>query len=587
MISPFVPLRARAGDTDPAPAEAPDSDARPQQSWTGRLADAVRRHARCPLAAAVGATVGAWLALTPSLLPRGALYQGLVVALSAWLGYGLGGLLGWMARRCGLRVRGRVAMVAWAAYGCVAVLGSVLMLWWFHQWENELRDLIGMARIRIVAVLGTVVVAVTLLVVLVAISRLVRALSRFVSHAVGRVLPGPVAGVLGVLAAVVVGYTVLVDVATGRVLASLDAASMAVNDEFRTDLESPDTPFVSAGPQSQVTWDELGRQGRLFIDNRPTADEIVLFSGQSATEPVRAYVGIGSDGEIDLREQARIAADELVRLGGLDRAVVNVVTGTGRGWVNEHQAQGLEYMWNGDTATVSLQYSYLPSPLSFLLDRGRAQDAGRLLFDAVYARWLELPQQARPRLVVSGESLGSFGGEAAFSGEQDMANRIDGALFVGPTSNNRLWSRFTEERDPGTSEVEPVYDDGSVVRFAGDPEDWDVPDPQWEGTRVGYLQHANDPITWWSWSLAVRRPDWLEEPRGEGVSPDIRWIPGVTMLQLAADQLMANQVPIGQGHRFGRQPVWAWAAILPPPGWTEAETERLADRTPKGVEEED
>ncbi|MBC9733426.1 alpha/beta-hydrolase family protein [Nocardioides sp. zg-578] len=505
------------------------------------------------------------------------MFQGVVVAIAAWLGYGIGGLAGWVVGRWGGRLDVRAWRVAWAVFGVVAVAGSIAMLSLHHGWENELRAMVGVEPVGVGAMLVTVGVALLVAGALIAVSRLVKAAGRWTGRVVGRVLPAGVAAVLGALLVAFVSYTLLVDVATDRILASLDAASMAVNDEFRTDLPEPDSPFVSAGPASQVTWDDLGRQGRLFVDNRPTAAQITDFSGEPAEEPVRAYVGVGNDGDVDLREQAQVAADELVRTGGLERAVVNVVTGTGRGWVNEDQAQALEYMWNGDTATVSMQYSYLPSPLSFVLDRGRAQDAGRLLFDAVYGRWLELPPDRRPRLVVSGESLGSFGAEEAFSGEQDMANRIDGALFVGPTSNNELWSRFTAERDPGSPEVEPVYDGGSTVRFAGDPTDWERPEPDWRGTRVGYLQHANDPITWWSWSLAVQRPDWLEEPRAPGVSPSIRWIPGITMLQLGADQMMANDMPAGQGHRFGQEPVWAWAAILPPPGWTEADTARLAE----------
>jgi uncharacterized membrane protein len=47
------------------------------------------------------------------------------------------------------------------------------------------------------------------------------------------------------------------------------------------------------------------------------------------------------------------------------------------------------------------------------------------------------------------------------------------------------------------------------------------------------------------------------------------------MLQLAADQMVANSVPAGQGHQFGQEPAGAWAVILPPPGWTEEDTERL------------
>ena len=85
--------------------------------------------------------------------------------------------------------------------------------------------------------------------------------------------------------------------------------------------------------------------------------------------------------------------------------------------------------------------------------------------------------------MVSGESLGSFGGEAAFSGAQDLASRTDGALFVGPTNNNVLWSRFTAEHDAGTPEVLPTYDGGATVRFADLPEDFQD-QGTWTGTRV-------------------------------------------------------------------------------------------------------
>ncbi|MFC7992530.1 alpha/beta-hydrolase family protein [Streptomyces pilosus] len=44
---------------------------------------------------------------------------------------------------------------------------------------------------------------------------------------------------------------------------------------------------------------------------------------------------------------------------------------------------------------------------------------------------------ARPRLFVAGGSLGSFGGETAFSGEYDLRNRTAGTLFAGPPSGRR------------------------------------------------------------------------------------------------------------------------------------------------------
>lgn len=535
-----------------------------------------RRWLRAPFLPVNGALVLSWLALTPSLLPRSTVFQAVVVGVSAILGYGLGSLAGWMVRGCGGRLDGTARRTAWRVTAALGVVGTVAALWWYLGWENDLRDAVGVDRIGVASVLATYALGAVLFLLFLALARGVKAAGRGVGRQIGRVVPGRVATVAGGVVVAVVLYSLTTGVAGDRLLATLDSTFMSVNDEFRTDLPAPTSPALSAGPASGVSWDSLGRQGRLFIANAPSAAVIGEFSGQEALQPVRAYVGVGTDGDVDLREEAQRAVDELDRTGGFERAVLNIATGTGRGWVNENQAQALEYIWNGDTATVSMQYSYLPSWMSFLVDGSRAQDAGRLLFDAVYARWLDLPPDARPLLVVSGESLGSFGGEAAFSGAQDLANRVDGALFVGPTANNRLWSRFTDERDPSTPAVLPIYDDGTTVRFAERRTDWEAPGTPWDTPRVGYLQHANDPITWWDFSLALHRPDWLAEPRGRNVSPDIRWIPGVTMLQLAVDQLTANSVPAGQGHQFGQEPVYAWAQILPSPGWTADDSDRLA-----------
>ena len=518
-----------------------------------------------------------WASLTPSLLPRSPVYQGVVMGVSALLGYGIGSLLGWMVRGCGGRLVGRVRRTAWLVVGVAALAGTVVMLVAYLGWENWLRDAVGFGRIGVGSLLEMVLIGAAVFLVLLAVARGLKAVGRLVGSFVGRFLPAKVATVAGGLVVATVAYALVMGVATNRLLDSADAMFMAVNGEFSTDVPAPTSRFVSGGPRSAVTWDDLGRQGRVFIANTPTRAQIRSFSGQRGRHPVRAYLGVGTGGAVDLPQEAARAVGELERLGGFDRAVLNVVTPTGTGWVSENQTQALEYLWHGDTATVSMQYSYLPSLLSFLVDGNRAGTAGRLLFDAVYARWRELPPAHRPQLVVSGESLGSYGAEAAFSGAQDLAERTDGALFIGPTANNSLWGRFTAERDPGTPEVLPTYGDGETVRFSDSPPDLTGPGP-WNGVRVAYLQHANDPVTWWDWSLAVRRPDWLSEPRGRDVSPSIRWIPVITMLQLGADQLVANDVPNGTGHQFGTAPAYAWASILPPPGWTTSDTARLVAR---------
>ena len=77
--------------------------------------------------------------------------------------------------------------------------------------------------------------------------------------------------------------------------------------------------------------------------------------------------------------------------------MVAVATTTGTGWINEAEASALEYMYNGDTAIVSMQYSFLPSWLSFLVDKENARQSGQALFEAVDALIREMPEAQRAR----------------------------------------------------------------------------------------------------------------------------------------------------------------------------------------------
>ena len=531
----------------------------------------------------VGALACAWLALTPSLLPRSAVFQGALCAVSAVIGYGIGALLGWVLRATGLRLTGNIRRGVWIALLSVAVAGSVAMLILAHSWQQAQRSALGMEPASSASPIIAVLVGIAVFAFLIIVCRAILALVHLIRNRLHRRLPAQAATWVAIVAVAVCATWLGRELLVGTGAAVLDRTYLAINDEFTTDVAAPMLEEVSGGPGSSESWESLGRQGRIFIANTPTRESIEQFAaaqssplqGDSVKQPIRVYIGGGTQGEIDLQAEAERAVAELERTGGFDREVLNVVTGTGRGWVNENQAAGLEFMWAGDTATVSMQYSYLPSWMSYLVDEHRARDAGRLLFDAVYARWQELPATERPRLVVSGESLGSFGSEGAFSGAQDLAQRTDGALWVGPTANNLLWQQFTAEREPGTAVYLPVFDGGATVRFSADGAEWEGAGP-WMSPRVGYLQHANDPVTWLDPSIVFERPDWLsdEANRGPGVPDAMVWLPLITVLQLGVDQL-ASGVPAGQGHEFGQAPAVAWATILPPEDWQSTDTDRL------------
>src|SRR5690349_23423139 len=180
-------------------------------------------------------------------------------------------------------------------------------------------------------------------------------------------------------------------------------------------------------------------------------------------EPIRIYAGLASAKVAEA--QAALAVRDLQRTGGFQRRHLAVVTTTGSGWVDPALVDSFEYLSGGDCATVAIRYSYLPSWISYLVDQAKAQAAGRALFDAVYGVWAKMPTTDRPKLFVAGESLGSFGGEAAFTGQNDLANRTNGALFTGPPNFNTLFREFSDHRDPGSPEVEPIYQDGRIVRF--------------------------------------------------------------------------------------------------------------------------
>ncbi len=378
------------------------------------------------------------------------------------------------------------------------------------------------------------------------------------------------------LAFVVVAFAIIAlvdDVILARTLSVIDQVFATANRESYPDTGEPTGNNVSGGPASTVTWASLGRTGRDYVAGTPTAGQIEDFSGTDAMEPIRAYAGLESSDDAQTRSQ--IAVEELTALGGFDREVLIIGNSTGSGWVDDQALWPLEFMYNGDTAVIATQYSYLPSWLSFLVDKSRAQDSGRALFDAVYGTWSEMPRKTRPKLVIFGESLGSFGGESAFSGAVDMSIRTDGIVFMGPVADNRLSQEFIEGRDKGSPMWQPVFENGEIVRYIADTENIDDLPGDWDGTRVMYIQHASDPVSWWTPNLLLSEPGWLEESPGPDRSGSMRFIPLVTFFQVSADLAVANSVPYGHGHKFGLISVDAWAEVLPPPGWTESDSDAL------------
>ena len=515
-----------------------------------------------------------WFSMTPSLLPRGPLFQGLVSGAAGAIGYAIGVFAVWLVRFMRSKDSSPPApRIAWYVLIAAGVVGTVAMIIWFHVWQDHVRDLMGVPRLKWHDYPLAAVLSIVVLFALVEMGQLVGKLIRFLFRQLSRVAPPRVSAVVAVLLVVGLGVAILNGVVARFAMHTLNTTFEAVNNEESPNNPAPKSPLRSGGPGSLVSWSSLGHQGRIFVGGGPTTQQLSAFNGAPAVEPIRAYAGLNSAKGI--RATAELAARELERTGGLKRKVVAVATTTGTGWINEAEADAVEYMFNGDSAIVSMQYSFLPSWLSFLVDKENARQAGQALFEAVDKRVRALPEGQRPQLVVFGESLGSFGGEAPFLSPNNIEARTNGALFSGPTFNNTMWEDVTHNRDNGSPEWLPIYQDGENLRFVARPDNLGRPAAPWGNPRVVYLQHASDPIAWWNPDLLFARPDWLREPRGYDVSGDMEWIPIVTFLQVSADMAVAIDVPDGHGHRYVKDVVNGWAAVLQPPGWTPEKTERL------------
>ena len=404
------------------------------------------------------------LSLTPSLLPRAWYLQAVMSAVTALIGYGIGALIGWLLRSLiPWRPEPPVRRAGWWALAAAAVVLIPLFSVLGAQWQHQIRELTEVSEENGADYILVAVVTVVIAAALLGLARAVKSLVRLVARWLGRYIP-PRAAVAAAVAGGHRGARLPGDrrPAAGAVAAA-DSVFGGADSGTAAGIAEPASALRSGSPQSLAPWSTLGRQGRTFVDTGPTTKEIGAFTGTTAMEPIRVYVGLKSAPSI--AAESALAVRELERTGAFDRKVLVVATTTGTGWLNPAMIDPLEYMEGGDTAVAAIQYSFLPSWIAFIADKAPAQEAGRDLFDAVYDAWRLRPAGHRPKLLVFGESLGSFGGEAAFSGAEDIRDRTDGVLWVGPTNTNTLWSRFTANRAPGSPEWQPVYQGGRTVRF--------------------------------------------------------------------------------------------------------------------------
>jgi len=463
----------------------------------------------------------------------------------------------------------------------VAVIGVIGGSTVWLAWQNGQRTQVTMPHISWTEVPAMLLVTVVVVALFGALARLVGALVGWFDRLVSRWLPGWLAhlavAVVVVLVAVGLGNKLVVDAFLGRVSAAFEAGDSTTE----AGAHQPVSSDVSGGPGSLVAWDSLGLQGRNWVSRTSTPEELQTFAGPGVpvVQPIRAYAGLASASDVDRR--AKLAVDDLIRAGGFRRKVLVVCGATGSGWVNPVMSSAVEYEWGGDTAMISMQYSYLPSWIAFLTDRDTAAEAGDALTRAVYAEWSKLPAGARPQLITFGESLGSLGTEGTYhrstaaASVADTTAHNDGVLWVGPTSSNPVWGQVTAARDPGSPVWRPTYGNSSRVVFANGATE--LPASASGTSRIVYLQHPSDPVTWWEVPTLWRAPEWIsQKPTGADIPSTVSWFPIVTWLQTTGDLMEGFSTPAGHGHNYNDAWAQAVTSVATPVGWTPSDTARLA-----------
>lgn len=397
----------------------------------------------------LGVTGGLLASLSPGMLPRGAVLQGLASGLCAAAGLGLALLCAALASA----LRGAIpkarptlgARRSWVL--CLPALAAALWLATAHQ--DRLRAAAAQPTIGIgywplaFAVAGAVVLALT------GAGLLARRVSRRPMLAGALVLAGAVAAGLALPAGQ--GWLERRD----RVL--------------EADVAQPESG-------SLIPWDSVGVHGRRFL---------------AEGAGTRVYAGLDSAPTVAAR--AELAAAELERAGGLDRAAVIIAVPTGSGWIDDAAVAGFERRFAGDVATVGIQYARTPSWVGYLFSPSSATESAQALASAVTRR----VGAHGPQVYLYGQSLGAVGVTAVLN--SDAGQRVCGGVVVGPP--------------PGAS-TSPA----AVV-----------------------LANASDPVVRWSPRLLIAPAD--GEP----------WLPVLSFLQTSIDVLGALGLPAGSGHVYGEE----------------------------------
>ena len=517
--------------------------------------------------------------LTPSLIPRSWVEQAAIAALSFLCGYGIGVGIAALWRYLQLPAvpktyQSRIAWILLAA----AALFLLFFVYRSLAWQNNVRQTVGLGPAKSVDPVRMLLLTTVLTAILLLVFRLLWWLAKAIVRLASQLIPRRVGQVIGIAVAALVIVFLINGLLIRTIFDMLNSTYATTNSQNYEHVSPPTSSLRSGGPDSLVTWESLGKEGRRFVSTGPTTEDITEFWDKEAeSEPIRVY--IGSESASTLEERADLALQELVRTNAFDREILVLVTSTGNGWVDANSVDAVEYIFGGETAVVAFQYSYLPSVYSLLADKDAATESSVAMFDKIHEYWRTLDREGRPDFYLYALSLGTYGSQAAVTNVSQLNDPIHGALWAGPPFVSEFWQQITSHRDPSTPIWLPVYQEGRTIRFTNTGEELDDLDVEWLPNRFIYLQQAGDPIVLFRVDSFYRELEWLQEGSRSPKAPSLmQWRPVVTFWQLIFDMVMAtgDALPDGNGHRYSSDAyIESWVALTEPTGWTGGQTEAL------------
>ena len=521
----------------------------------------------------MGAAVGYAAALTPSLLPTPMTFLLLQTAVAAVSGYAIGATIEWAVRK--IPAVSRFALPRWirvvilAGFWLPALAFTPVAVGWQIDQQAKLsmpEPISGsLVIIGATAVLGAL---------LVLAGRLIRVGSNALASVIDRWLPIALRWSRLVVAVLLLGLLVVAVKGTlSWLVSSYDTVNADMSGQEPTDLG------INSGSAGSLTpWDTLGREGRFYVSNTMTPDEITAITGQPAQRPTRVYVGMQQGDTPQARTD--LALQELDRVDAWNRKYLVIFGVTGTGWVDPNAINALEAVTAGDVTTVAVQYSAVPSWIGFVIDPQTTVDQNANTIDGVLAAWREQPADTRPELILFGQSLGSLGTQGAWTASttpEQVTAEIPHVVWMGPPAESVLWKSWQATRSGGPA-WEPIVGDDAIVRVlvsVDDPDGLVAKSPP----TIVFAAHANDPVVYWSPSLLLRQPDWLVPPLGPGVMPQMRWIPIVTFLQVGMNLISGGEPP-EVGHNYSANMAVAVALAVQPEGWTQEQTIAVQEALP-------